>query len=39
MAIRYYKEALISYMDNWIEYDFAKERVKKLRSLKGNSKK
>jgi len=26
-------------MDNWIEYDFAKERVKKLRSLKGNSKK
>ena len=39
MAMRYYKEALISYMDNWIEYDFVIERVKKLRSFKGNSKK
>ena len=33
-AIKHYKEALGSYMDNWIEYEFVKERVKKLRSGK-----
>ena len=31
-AIKHYKEALGSYMDNWIEYEFAKERIKRLRS-------
>jgi hypothetical protein len=30
-AIKHYKEALGSYMDTRIEYDFAKERIKRLR--------
>ena len=30
-AIEYYREALGSYMDDMIEYDFAAERIKKLR--------
>jgi len=30
-AARHYKEALGSYMDNRIEYDFARERIKRLR--------
>lgn len=30
-AIRHYREALMSYMDNRIEYDFAMVRVKRLR--------
>jgi tetratricopeptide (TPR) repeat protein len=30
-AIKHYKEALGSYMDTMIEYDFAKERIKWLR--------
>ncbi|OGP57188.1 MAG: hypothetical protein A2V65_03550 [Deltaproteobacteria bacterium RBG_13_49_15] len=30
-AIRHYKEALGSYMDTRIEYDFAKERINRLR--------
>jgi hypothetical protein len=34
-AIKHYKEALGSYMDTRIEYDFAKERIKKLRSPSG----
>ena len=31
-ALRYYKEALGSFLDDWLEYDFAKERLKKLRA-------
>jgi hypothetical protein len=30
-AIEHYKEALESFMDTWIEFDFAKERIKTLR--------
>jgi S1-C subfamily serine protease len=30
-AIRYYKEALGSFLDTWFEYDFAKERIKRLK--------
>ena len=30
-AIKRYKLALESYLDSWIEYDFAKERLKKLK--------
>ena len=30
-AIKHYKLALESYLDSWIEYDFAKERLKKLK--------
>ena len=31
-ALRYYKEALGSFLDDWLEYDFARERLKKLRA-------
>jgi S1-C subfamily serine protease len=30
-AIRHYKEALGTFLDTWFEYDFAKERIKKLK--------
>ncbi len=30
-AIEHYKEALASFMDTWVEFDFAKERIKRLR--------
>jgi lipoprotein NlpI len=30
-AIKHYKLALESYLDSWIEYDFAIERLKKLK--------
>jgi tetratricopeptide (TPR) repeat protein len=30
-AIKHYKEALESFLDTWFEYDFAKERLKRLR--------
>ena len=30
-AIEHYKEALESFIDTWIEFDFAKERIKSLR--------
>lgn len=32
-AIKHYKEALESFMDTWIEFDFAKERIRSLRRL------
>ena len=32
-AIEHYKEALESFMDTWIEFDFAKERIRSLRRL------
>ncbi len=34
-AIRHYREALMSYLDNRIEYDFAMARVKRLRQTAG----
>ena len=30
-AIKHYREALGSFLDTWLEYDFAKERLKLLR--------
>jgi len=33
-AMRHYKEALGSYMDDWIEYEFSLERIKKLQVKK-----
>jgi hypothetical protein len=30
-AKRHYKEALGSYLDNWLEYELARERLKRLR--------
>lgn len=30
-AIKHYKEALGSYMDNRIEYEFSKERIRRLK--------
>jgi hypothetical protein len=30
-AIRLYREALGTFLDNWIEYDFVRERVKRLK--------
>lgn len=30
-AIRFYREALGSFLDNWVEYDFVRERVNRLR--------
>jgi serine/threonine protein kinase len=30
-AIKHYREALGSFLDTWLEYDFAKERLKRLR--------
>jgi S1-C subfamily serine protease len=35
-AIQHYREALESYLDNRIEYDLAKERIKRLRQEKKN---
>ena len=30
-ALKYYREALGSFLDDWLEYDFASERIKKLK--------
>jgi hypothetical protein len=30
-ALRFYQEALGSFLDDWLEYDFARERIKRLR--------
>ncbi|MCU0596387.1 MAG: trypsin-like peptidase domain-containing protein [Desulfobacterota bacterium] len=30
-ALRFYQEALGSFLDDWFEYDFARERIKQLR--------
>jgi S1-C subfamily serine protease len=30
-AIRFYREALGTFLDNWIEYDFVRERIKRLK--------
>jgi tetratricopeptide (TPR) repeat protein/serine/threonine protein kinase len=34
-AIKHYQEALGSFLDTWLEYDFAKERLKRLRQPPG----
>ena len=34
-AMRYYKQALGSFMDDWLEYDFANERLRRLRQSPG----
>ena len=31
-AIKYYNEALGTFLDTWREYDFAKERLKRLKT-------
>lgn len=35
VAIKHYKEALESFLDDWLEYDFARERIKKLKKAAG----
>ena len=30
-ALRFYQETLGSFLDDWLEYDFARERIKRLR--------
>ena len=35
MAIEHYKEALESFLDTWVEFDFARERIKALRQESG----
>ncbi len=30
-AMRFYRDALGSFLDHWVEYDFVRERIKKLR--------
>jgi tetratricopeptide (TPR) repeat protein len=34
-AMRFYREALGTFLDNWIEYDFVRERVKNLKRVPG----
>jgi hypothetical protein len=34
-AIRHYREALGSFLDTWLEYDFSKERLKRLKQPAG----
>jgi len=31
MALRFYREALNSFLTDWLEYDFARERIKKIK--------
>jgi tetratricopeptide (TPR) repeat protein len=31
MALRFYREALNSFLTDWLEYDFARERIKRLK--------
>jgi S1-C subfamily serine protease len=38
-ALKHYKEALESFLDYWLEYDFARERFKKLKKSAGPDKK
>jgi S1-C subfamily serine protease len=35
MAIEHYKQALESFLDTWIEFEFARERIKSLRQPSG----
>ncbi len=34
-AMRFYRDALGSFMDTWVEYDFVRERIKRLRRPTG----
>jgi tetratricopeptide (TPR) repeat protein len=34
-AVRFYREALGTFLDNWIEYDFVRERIKRLKRSAG----
>jgi hypothetical protein len=34
-AARHYREAMGSFLDDWLEYDFARERIKKLKKPAG----
>ena len=34
VALKHYKEALGSYMDDWFEYEFALERIRRLKIAK-----
>jgi tetratricopeptide (TPR) repeat protein len=34
-AIKHYREALGSFLDTWLEYDFSKERLRRLRQPSG----
>lgn len=34
-AIEHYREALESFMDTWLEFDFAKQRIERLRQTSG----
>jgi S1-C subfamily serine protease len=38
-ALKRYKEALESFLDDWLEYDFARERIKKLKKAAAAEKK
>jgi hypothetical protein len=38
-ALKHYKEALESFLDYWLEYDFARERFKRLKKSVGPDKK
>ena len=35
MAIEHYKKALESFLDTWIKFEFARERIKSLRQPSG----
>jgi hypothetical protein len=34
-AIKHYREALGSFLDTWLEYDFSRERLKRLKQPSG----
>ena len=34
-AVKHYKESLESFLDTWIEFEFARERLKRLRQPEG----
>ena len=36
-ALKHYKEALESFLDDWLEYDFARERIKKIKKSAADS--
>lgn len=36
-ALRYYREAIATFLDDWPEYAFARERLRRLRQLEGQS--
>jgi hypothetical protein len=38
-ALKHYQEALESFLDDWLEYDFARERIKKLKKAAAAEKK